>query len=297
MAPDAAGIIERRRLRRRLGLWRILAILAVMSAVAALAWRQLPAVAHLAEVELSGVIATDPARDAMLRDLSEDDSTQAVVLRINSPGGTVAGSEALYQTLRRLAASKPLVVVMEEVAASGGYIAALGADRIFARGGTITGSIGVVMEFPVVEGLMNSLGVDMQRVASSPLKAQPSPFRAPSDQVLDVQRLLIADSYEWFVALVAQRRNLPEARARMLGDGRIFSGRQALDAGLIDQLGGLAEARDWLERTHGIGRDLPLRRIEPARDNQGFLGRLIGREARALAREAGMLEGMLAILR
>lgn len=287
---DARAILDRRRLRRRLGLWRLLAIAAVAILIGALGWRAAPeggafagsmGGAHVARFAVEGVILDDPDRDRTLRRLAENDAARAVILRIDSPGGTVTGSEALYLSLRAIAEKKPLVAVMGEAAASGGYIAALAADRIVARGATLTGSIGVIAEFPNVEELLDTIGVSFNRVASGPLKAEPSPLREPSPEVLAAQEALIADSYDWFVGLVAERRGMDDATARRLGDGRVYSGRQAAAAGLVDEIGGEPEARDWLADARGVDRNLSVREVEVDRPRRGLFAMLDAQARRA----------------
>jgi protease-4 len=281
LVDEARHLVERRRLRRRVGFWRLVAIASLAVAGALAAWKYAPRQPYVARHAVLGVIFEDGARDAMLRDIARDDRVLALVLRIDSPGGSVAGSEALYEALRVVAAEKPVVAVMGEVAASGGYIAALAADRIVARGGTVTGSIGVVAEYPNVAGLLDRIGVGVARVASAPLKAEPSPFREPSEQVLAAQAEVIEDAYRWFLGLVSERRGLDAAQARALGDGRVFTGRQALEAGLIDALGGEEEALDWLAAEAGLPRDAPLRDVEPDGPEMGLGDMLGGAAARA----------------
>jgi len=176
MTATSDLIIERRRMRRRLAFWRILAIVALAAAVIVLIPRPSGGVRgdHVARIAIEGIITDDPDRDASLAKLAGDDKVKAVVVRINSPGGTVAGSEALYQSLRAVAAKKPVVAVMAEAAASGGYVTAIAADHIVARATTLTGSIGVVAEAPNFSGLLESLGISVMRSKSAPLKAEPS---------------------------------------------------------------------------------------------------------------------------
>ena len=281
---EARHIYERRRLRRRLGLWRVAAVVAVALAAGAWFWRDAALGPYVARYTVAGVIFDDPARDAMFREIAEDEDVEALILRIDSPGGTVPGSEALYQAVRTVAARKPVAAVMGEVAASGGYIAALSADRIIARGGTITGSIGVLAEYPNVEELLDMVGVDVRKIASGPLKAEPSPFHEPDPEAIAYAETLIADSYEWFVGLVADRRALGIERARALGDGRVFTGRMALEEGLIDAIGGEAEARAWLTEMRGVPSDAPVRDVEPNREDDGLLGLVAGGGVDFLAR-------------
>lgn len=279
---EARHLVERRRLRRRVGFWRLVAIAALAVAGGVAAWKYAPREPYVARHAVLGVIFEDGARDAMLREIARDERVLALVLRIDSPGGSVAGSEALYEALRTVAAEKPVVAVMGEVAASGGYIAALAADRIVARGGTVTGSIGVVAEYPNVAGLLDQIGVGVARVASAPLKAEPSPFREPTEEALAAQAEVIDDAYRWFLGLVAERRGLDAARARSLGDGRVYTGRQALEAGLIDALGGEEEALDWLSAEAGVPRDAPVRDVEPEDPDMGLGDMLGGAAARAV---------------
>ncbi|SET19722.1 signal peptide peptidase SppA [Oceanicella actignis] len=280
--------IERRRLRRRLWFWRILAlILLAVAAAALLAPEPGPSGPRVARVQLSGVIADDPERDAFLESLAEDDEVRAVILRINSPGGTTVGAEALYDSLRRLAARKPLVAIAGEVAASGAYIAALAADRFIVRGNSIVGSIGVIAQHPELSELLDSIGVRMVEVKSSPLKAAPSPFAPADEAALEVERAMIRDAYAWFRDLVAERRGLRGAALERVADGRIMTGRMAVAAGLADQIGAEREARAWLEE-RGVPADLPVADARPREKGASTLERLIdllrgaGSAARAL---------------
>lgn len=259
MSATADLILERRQVRRRLAFWRILAILSFVAAVVALIphMQSKSATDHVARLRIDGVITDDPEREEMLQTLAENDRVKAVIVHINSPGGTIAASEAIYVNLRKIAEGRPVVAVMSEAAASGGYIAALSADRIVARGGTLTGSIGVLTEVPNIGGLMEMLGVGVTRVKSGPLKAEPNLTEAPSEEVLELQKALIADSYGWFRDLVGERRGLEGAALESIADGRVFTGRQALANGLIDALGGEDTARAWLQSERGIDTDLP----------------------------------------
>lgn len=257
MTATADMILERRRVRRRLAFWRILAVVAVVVAVIAVlpGWKH-NAGAHVARVTIDGVITGDPDRDKAILAVAKDDGAKALLLRVNSPGGTVVASENIYEAVRKVAANKPVVVVMDEVAASGGYVAALAGERIFARGNTLTGSIGVLMEAPNVAGLLDKLGVGVTRIKSAPLKAEPSLTSVPTPEAIAAQQALIADTFGWFRGLVAERRGLKGAALDTVTDGRAFTGRQALELGLIDALGDEDAARDWLAEAHGIDRKI-----------------------------------------
>jgi protease IV len=256
LAATADMIIERRRVRRRLAFWRIVAIIAIV--VAAIGF--LPSFGmvgeHIARVNIDGLILDDEDRERELREIADDRRARALIVHVNSPGGTVAASEAVYLSLRKIAEKKPVVAVMDEYAASGGYIAALAGERIVARGNTLTGSIGVVMEAPNVAGLLDKLGVEVTRIKSGPLKAEPSLTTSPSPEALRAQEALIADTFAWFRGLVAERRALDGAALERVTDGRAFTGRQAVELGLVDELGDEETALAWLSEAHGIDSDL-----------------------------------------
>ncbi len=214
--------------------------------------------AHIARYDLSGVIVDDTLRSELLAELAERDSVRALILRVNSPGGTTVGSEAVFEDLRKIAAVKPVVAVLGEVAASGGYIAAIAADHVVGRGNTLTGSIGVILEYPDLTGLIERLGVTVQTVRSSELKAEPSPFRATNPAARAVEQALIADSYAWFRGLVSDRRELIGADLDAVANGAVFTGRLALESRLIDEIGGEDEARAWLETRDATLAELPV---------------------------------------
>lgn len=273
--PDA--ILDRRRLRRNLSLWRIAAIVGITGAVAITAASMSGLTFgrdHISKLEILGVIIEDEERDQAILDLADDAHAKALIVTIDSPGGTTSGSEGLYLALREVARKKPVIAVMGTVAASGGYVTAIGADYIIARGNTITGSIGVLMQNTEVSELLKKIGVGIEMITSGPLKGKPSPFEPMDAQGRAAIKLLIDDSYRWFVDLVAERRNLTPERARELSDGRVYSGRQALEVKLIDQIGGMPEARAWLEKEKDISGKLP---VEPlVYGDDAFLpGRLI----------------------
>ena len=224
---------------------------------------------------VDGIITDDADRDELLADLADDPAVRAVVLRINSPGGTTAGAEALYASLRAVAEEKPVVAVLSEMAASGGYVAAIGSDHIVARGNTLTGSIGVIMEYPDMTGIMDRIGVEMETVRSSPLKAEPSPFRETTPMARAVDEALVAESYDWFRGLVGERRGLEGAALDAVANGQVFTGRLALENGLVDEIGGEPEAIAWLEsREPGLGA-LEVRDREVERERP-FVASLLG---------------------
>jgi protease-4 len=266
MALEPDLLADRRRLRRRLTLWRALAIVAVFGAIAFVAGSRvtegLPGTSHVLRLPVSGMIIED--RDVLeaLDRAGEDAAVRAVIVAIDSPGGTMAGGEALHGALTRLAARKPVVAVMGATAASAGYMVALPAQRIFARDATVTGSIGVLLQSFEVSELMDRMGIRPQVIASGPLKDQPSLFRPLTEEGRAALDRVIGDLYAQFVAMVAAGRRMEPDRVRGLADGRVFTGRQALEAGLVDAIGGEREARAWLAAERDVPEALPLRDIE-----------------------------------
>ncbi len=264
LEPDL--LADRRRLRSRLTLWRGLAILAFAGALAILLGTQardsLPGRQHVLRLPVSGTITEDRRILAALDDAATDDSVRAVLVAIDSPGGTMAGGEAMHGALARIAQRKPVVAVMGATAASAGYMIAMPAQRVFARESTVTGSIGVLLQSVEVSQLLDRLGIRPQVIASGPLKDQPSLFRPLTEEGRAALSRVVGDLYEQFVAIVAAGRHMDPAHVRTLADGRVFTGRQALEAGLIDAIGGEREARAWLAAQRDIPENLPMRDVE-----------------------------------
>jgi len=263
MTLETENILERRRLRRKVGLWRGLAIIAVIGALGALsiylnAGRELIGQPQIARVAIEGLITEDRNQLRLLKKLARSNDVKGVILFVNSPGGTTTGGEALYQGLRELAAKKPLVAQFGTVAASAAYIAGLGTDHIVARGNSITGSVGVIMQWPEVAELLAKVGVKMQEIKSGQLKATPSPFQRADDASLSVLREMIADGQQWFLGLVRDRRKLDPATIPGLVEGRVYSGRSALRHKLIDAIGGEQAAVKWLVETRKVDKGLKI---------------------------------------
>lgn len=297
MALDTDKYFDRRRLKRRLTLWRLVAIVAVVALVA-LAFGQFDSLDrsdHVAVVDVLNLIVDDPKRDKLFKKIADDPNAKALLVRINSPGGTVVGGEALYLSIRRVAGKKPVVAVLRELATSAGYMAAIGADHIIGRQSTITGSIGVLMQTTDVTGLLDKLGVKPESVKSSPLKAQPNPLEPFSEEARQATRLIIDDMYDMFVSLVSSRRNLDDAKTRQLADGRIYTGRQAAANGLIDAIGGEDEARTWLETAKGIKKTLPLRPVSVRKERSLLRDLFDDAVGKTLFSERLRLDGMISL--
>jgi protease IV len=264
MSLDSDVIVDRRRIRRKLTFWRvtaaIVAILAIVGvAVIASGGRgMLTASDAIARVTIEGLIRSDQDRVEALERL-EKSRYAAVIVHINSPGGTTAGSEQLYDSLVQLKAKKPLVVVVDGLAASGGYITAIAADHIVAQQTSLVGSIGVLFQFPNVTELLKTVGVKMEEIKSSPLKAAPNGFEPTSPEAHDAIDALVKDSYAWFRGLVKERRGMDDALLNKVADGRVFTGRQGVDLKLVDQLGDEKTAIAWLVADKKVKSDLPVR--------------------------------------
>lgn len=266
---------ERRRSWRRSAFWRgflVAAVVLGLIGAAMLFGGGYPSQPHIARLFVTDVIFSDKDRTEMIREIAESDAAEALIVHIDSPGGTVVGSEELYLALREVAENKPVVAVMNGVAASGGYIAAIGADHIVARGNTITGSIGVIFEYLTFTGLMERLGVDVETIRSSDLKAAPSPYRELSPEARAAEVEMVAETFDWFRNLVGERRALEGTALDAVTDGRTFTGRMALDSGLVDALGGEDEGVSHLESLDSNLTDLPVETWAPPREDDGVLG-------------------------
>jgi protease-4 len=265
MSLDSDVIVDRRRIRRKLTFWRVVAAVVAIVAIAAIGAIATPggrgalsASGSIARITIEGLIRSDQDRVEALERLA-DSKAAAVIVHINSPGGTTAGSEQLYDSLMRLKAKKPMVVVVEGLAASGGYITAIAADHIVAQQTSLVGSIGVLFQFPNFTDLLKTVGVKVEEVKSSPLKAAPNGYEPTSPEARAALDALVKDSYAWFRGLVKERRGMDDALLNQVADGRVFTGHQAVDLKLIDELGDEKTAVAWLVAQKGVKANLPVR--------------------------------------
>lgn len=297
MALDADYLIDRRRLKRRLSFWRGLGILAVLLAALAAFGRfsDIGGGDYIARHAVQGLIVEDVRRNRALAGIAEDDNARALIVRIDSPGGTVVGGESVYRSLRAVADRKPVVAVLGGLATSAGYMAAIGADRVVARRSTITGSIGVVMHTTEISGLLDKLGIGAETIRSGPLKAMPSGFEKLTDDGREVLQELIADSHRMFLDLVAERRGLEGAGLARVADGRVLTGRQAMDADLIDAIGGETDAVAWLEAERGVAAGLPVRDVGKPDRFARLLDRAASLGERTIFSERLTLDGLVSV--
>ena len=284
---NADEIIDRRRLRRKLSFWRIATFgvlgVTLIGLILFAARDQLLSGAqneHIARVKITGVITNDQPMLSLLEKLKDNEKVSAVILNISSPGGSTVGGEAMFEAVRNLAEEKPVVSTVGTLAASAGYMVASGSDHIVARRSSIVGSIGVLFQYADASELLNKIGVKVNAVKSSPLKAEPSPFNPASQEAIDMIDRVIRDSYDWFVDIVVDRRKLTRSQVLTLADGSIFTGSQGKDNGLIDAIGGESKAIEWLNEEKDINSELKVIEYKPKRpgdslfDNPAALQRL-----------------------
>ena len=279
---EAETVIERRRLRRRLTLWRLLAVVLAVLFIALLATGNqrfagsgsfLP---HIARVSVSGIITDDQKMIELLDKVGKSTQVRAVILDINSPGGTTTGGEAMYDAIRQLAEKKPVVAVCGTLATSAAYIVALATDRIFVYGNTITGSVGVIFQWADVSELMKTLGVKVEEIKSGPLKAVPNPFQPADEKARAVGEEMVQEAKVWFVDLVAKRRKIEPGSVPGLTDGRIYSGRQAVELKLVDEIGDEKDAKRWLQKERAVTPGLSVVEWKPKTESGGALSWLFG---------------------
>jgi protease IV len=263
MSLDADLIVDRRRMRRKLTFWRVVAILVIVLAIgataAALSRRtDFVGTPYIARVTITGLIRDDDERVRQLDRLASSSTARAVIIHVDSPGGTTAGSEQLFDALGRVRAQKPVAVVVDSMAASGAYITAISGDYIVAKQTSLVGSIGVLFEYPNFSDLLDKIGVKVESIKSTPLKAAPNGFEPTSPEARAAIQSIIMDSYAWFKGIVQDRRHLTDGQLAAVDDGRVFTGHQGIDLKLIDAIGDERTAIAWLAKEKKINADLPV---------------------------------------
>ena len=278
MSLDADAIVDRRRMRRKLTFWRVSALVIALLAVIGTAFvlvpgsRLMPQGAYIARIQVQGLIRGNQDRVEALARLGKS-RARAVIVHIDSPGGTTAGSEQLYNALRELQSKKPMVVVVDGLAASGAYIAALSAEHILAQETSLVGSIGVLFQYPNFTDILKTIGIKVEEVKSSPLKAAPNGFEPTSPEARAAIEAVVLDSYAWFKGLVKDRRKMDDPLLAQVSDGRVFTGRQAVGLKLVDGLGNEKAALDWLEKEKKVPASTPVRdySLQPRFSELSFL--------------------------
>lgn len=259
-------IIDRRRMRRKLTVWRIVAFVAVGFAFVALIGAATIASGtnlkktspHIARVPVTGFISNSRHAMKQLEKIRKDKNVHAVIISVDSPGGTTVGGEALHNAFRKISATKPVVASIGTLAASAGYMVSIAADHVVAPRTSIVGSVGVIMQYPDATDLLGKIGVSVEEIKSSPLKAEPSPFNQTPPEALAMLETMLLDTYTWFANLVKERRGFSGDDAKGLLDGSVFTGKQALDHKLIDAIGDETVAKAWLVDEKKIDKSLEI---------------------------------------
>ena len=298
MVLDAESVIDRRRLKRRLTAWRIAAVAfgLLLLGVFVLSDQNMAGptgiLPHVARVTVSGIITDDRKMQELIDKVAKSNQVKAVILDINSPGGTTTGGEAMYDAVRRLAEKKPVVAVCGTLATSAAYIVALATDRIFVYGNTITGSVGVIFQWAEVTELLHTLGIKVEEVKSGPLKAVPSPFEPIDEKGRALTEEMVQESKAWFVDLVGKRRDIEPSSVPGLTDGRIYSGRQAVDLKLADEIGDEKAAMSWLTKERDVTSGLKIVDWKPATESTGLFGWLFQSLAASIGLSAEKISGL-----
>lgn len=303
MALDADILLDRRCLKKSIFRWRVVAVIAVIAVIViglsgtGVKDSVLGGLGpRIVEVTIEGVITEDPYLLDALSTIEEDSDVVGVIVHINSPGGTMVGGETLFEALRRIGETRPIVAEMGTVAASGGYMTAIAADHIIARRGTITGSIGVIFQSMNFNGTLEKLGVEPLTVKSGPLKAAPNPFEPVDDVAKSAMQGLISDMFDVFVEMVATRRDMSVETVTTLADGRVYTGQQAVANGLIDEIGGRREALRWLQEEAGITTDAQVVPLEIEYPEDDLMSAVLeGSLGKVLSSEGLKLDGLLTV--
>ena len=297
MSVDSGTSHDRRRLKRRLNFWRIVALVLVVLLGVGIFYdfSGEETSDHVAKLEIAEIIVENDRRQEAIDKIIDDPSAKALLVYINSPGGSTYGSERLYKALRRVAEKKPVVTVIGTLGASGGYMTALAGDRIFAGESSIVGSIGVIVQLTEFSELMKKVGVTATAITSGALKGEPSPFKPISEAGRENLQSMVTETYDWFVSLVVARRPLNEEEVRKLADGRVMIGLSGKQSGLIDEIGGIKEARSWLESAHQIPSSLPLLTVDYS-EPKPLIARLLSEMmGKTVLSERLTLDGLLSL--
>ncbi len=280
--PDS--LVERAKLKSQVTSWRALTFIALIIAAffmfggkEGLSGIKAIEKPYIARINITDIIYEDQDRLDILKEIAEDDKIKAVIMRINSPGGTAVGGEGLYKAIKKLNEKKPVIAVMDSVAASAAYLISLGAEHVFAQNGTITGSIGVIMEVPNLKDMADKIGLRFDYVKTSPLKGSPTLFEPKNEAAFAVLNEMMMDFYNYFVGVVATERRMEFAEAAKLADGRVFSGKAAVVSNLVDAIGDETDAVEWLGKNKKISKSLEVKEVDlskPKEPFEQFLGSL-----------------------
>ena len=231
---------------------------------------------HIARININGIIFDNSKLVEIIDNLAKNENVKSVLVKINSPGGTVVGSESLYVAINSLSQKKPVISLMGEIATSGGYIVALASNYILARQNTLTGSIGVIVENQNFSKLSEKIGVSIDTTKSGKIKGGQNPL-SPLDPLVKINnQKLVNYSFDWFISIIKKNRNINQSVLELVSDGRTLTGGMALDLGLIDGIGTEKEALKYLETNYPDFKGLPIIDIETP-SKKFFLNEIINR--------------------
>jgi protease-4 len=277
MSLDPDVVIDRRALKRRVSLWRTLAVLAIVIAVivglaanGALKGLSELGQPQIARISIDGFISPDRKLLDLFDEVGKSDAVKGVIISIDSGGGASVGGEAIYEATRKLAAKKPTVAFIGSIGASAAYMIALGTDHIVARKTALTASIGVLAEWPDVSKLLDTVGVKFEAVRSAPVKGLPDAVTPTTPEVKAMINVAIQGTFQYFLDLVAERRHMPMDQVKQLADGRVVIGTQAKDLKLIDDVGEESVAVSWLQSARQVPANLPIRDWKPKKSDLGL---------------------------
>lgn len=262
MQDSSDLILYRRSLKNKLLIWKILSLVLLLSLCLYyvfdnnISQSSLIKKDYIARISIEGTIFEDDFRETKLQQIANDPKIKAVILHVNSPGGSVFGGESTYRALRKIAEKKPVTVVMRTIATSAGYMIAAAADHIVALESTTTGSIGALSISGDITELAKKIGVNLFVTKSGSLKAEPMPFTKPNVEVEEYTQQIVDDHFKMFLKIVKSRRKLTNANIDMISDGRVMTGAQALTINLIDMIGGEEESLKWLSEKKKISSSL-----------------------------------------
>lgn len=266
MPITSDNFIERSLLKKQLAFWRLAAVGVFVFFLVILIERnaKIPNMSgakdgHIARLVINGTVNEDRDFYELLDDIRDDEDVSAVILHLDTPGGSAVAGETIYRKIKAISEKKPVVASMRSVCASAGYMISLAADQVYTMQGTITGSIGVILQTVEFSELADKIGVHPITITSGEYKAVPSTFEPLSDDGRELLNNMIQEFHTVFVRMVAEGRDMSEKRVRELADGRIYSGPRAVELDLVDAIGGEEEALAWLEKHHDIPADTDIK--------------------------------------
>lgn len=246
--------------RRRLFFWRTISLITVAIIVYLSFENQEKSSSndYIANYNISGLLISADEIIEDLEELKSNNEVNSIIISVDSPGGTTVSAEEIYLKLKEVSLVKPTAIVMRNIATSGAYLLSLGGDVIFSRENTITGSIGVLLQWARVDEALSKLGIEVNEVKSGKLKAEPDFFGEIDEEVQQVTKEIIDETFEWFIRIVKVERNLNPSEIYTISNGRIFTGRQAIELNLVDEIGDKNDAKIWLVENKEIDSNSPI---------------------------------------